>query len=138
MSSYERQLEDYLKHIIEAIEQIHSYTEAMDLDAFLGNRLVQDAVIRNIEIIGEASNVIQKRYPDFAESNPSLPLQVAYQMRNSLAHGYFNVNQKIVWRTTTDDLPKLHDQLTQILWDMNSDKGSGSQRHKKSKDDGPK
>ncbi|MCC8463954.1 PAAR domain-containing protein [Photorhabdus bodei] len=49
--------------------------------AFLNNRLVQDAVIRNFEIIGEASNNIGKHYPNFAVANPELPLSFAYQMR---------------------------------------------------------
>ncbi|NHB87981.1 hypothetical protein C5471_09760 [Photorhabdus tasmaniensis] len=51
----------------------------MDELAFLNNRLVQDAVIRNFEIIGEASNNIGKHYPNFAVANPELPLSFAYQ-----------------------------------------------------------
>ncbi len=71
----------------------------MDELAFLNNQLVQDAVIRNFEIIGEASNNIGKHYPNFAVANPELPLSFAYQMRNALAHGYFKVDFEIVWKT---------------------------------------
>jgi uncharacterized protein with HEPN domain len=53
-----QRLGDYLAHMLEAIERIEEYVSDMDEMAFLGNRLVQDAVIRNFEIIGEASNHI--------------------------------------------------------------------------------
>ena len=61
---------------------------------FLVNKLVQDAVIRNFEVIGEASNNIEKHYPEFVVEHPELPLVSAYQMRNAVAHGYFKVDLK--------------------------------------------
>ncbi len=97
-------LPDYLGHILEAIERIDRYTEGMDDVAFAQNTLVQDAVIRNFEIIGEASNNISKRYSDFTKGHPDLPLAVAYEMRNAVAHGYFKVDLGIVWKTIRDDL----------------------------------
>ncbi len=107
MSRDQRSLVDYLAHILEAIERIAQYTEDMDEAAFFMNRLVQDAVIRNFEIIGEASSNIAKRYPEFAEQHPELPFSSAYQMRNALAHGYFKVDFAIVWRTIQEELPNL-------------------------------
>jgi len=74
MSRDQQRLQDYLAHIIQAIQRIHHYTEDMDEVGFLENELVQDAVIRNIEIIGEASNNIDKYYQDFAQLHPELPL----------------------------------------------------------------
>lgn len=74
-----------MAHILEAIERIDSYTGDMNEGAFLDSQLVQDAVIRNFEIIGEASNNIEKHYPEFAAANPELPLAFAYQMRNATA-----------------------------------------------------
>jgi uncharacterized protein with HEPN domain len=111
MSRDQRSLVDYLAHILEAIERIAQYTEDMDEAAFFVNRLVQDAVIRNFEIIGEASSNIAKRYPEFAEQHPELPFSSAYQMRNALAHGYFKVDFAIVWRTIQEELPNLHAQI---------------------------
>ena len=61
---------------------------------FLVNKLVQDAVIRNFEVIGEASNNIEKHYPEFVVEHPELPLASAYQMRNAVVHGYFKVDLK--------------------------------------------
>lgn len=61
MTGVQQRLADYLAHTLEAIERIDRYTEGMDKGAFLNDQLVQDAVIRNLEIIGEASNGIVKR-----------------------------------------------------------------------------
>jgi len=101
-------LDDYLNHILEAIERIEQYTEDMDEMSFLGRPLVQDAVIRNIEVIGEAANNIAKRYPEFGEEHSDLPLSFAYQMRNIVAHGYFKVDLEIVWRTIQVELPEFY------------------------------
>lgn len=102
-----QRLVDYLAHILEAIERIDRYTIGMDEPAFLNNPLVQDAVIRNLEVIGEASNNIEKHYPEFAAAHPELPLAFAYQMRNAVAHGYFKADHQIVWKTIHSDLPDL-------------------------------
>lgn len=83
--------------------------------AFLDSQLVQDAVIRNFEIIGEASNNIEKHFPDFAQSHPELPLAFAYQMRNAIAHGYFKVDLEIVWKTIHADLPGLHETVAALI-----------------------
>lgn len=69
---------DYLGHILKAIERIDRYTADMDEVAFLNSELVQDAVIRNIEIIGEASNNIQRVDPAFAAQHDAIP-----QLRSS-------------------------------------------------------
>jgi uncharacterized protein with HEPN domain len=108
MSRDHQRLADYLAHILEAIERIDRYTDDMNELAFLNDQLVQDAVIRNFEIIGEASNNIEKHYPEFASAHPELPLAFAYQMRNAVAHGYFKVDYEIVWKTIHSDLPGLH------------------------------
>jgi len=98
----------YLDHIIQAIERIESYVDDMVETAFLDSSLVQDAVLRNIEIVGEASRKIELGFPTFAQAHPELPLAVAYQMRNVVAHGYFKVDLELVWKTIHRDLPELH------------------------------
>lgn len=79
--------------------------------AFLANELTQDAVIRNFEIIGEASHNIECRYPVFAAEHPELPLAFAYQMRNAVTLGYFKVELEIVWQTIHADLPNLYHRI---------------------------
>lgn len=115
MSRDKQRLADYLEHILEAIERIDRYTEDMGEVAFLENSMAQDAVIRNFQIIGEASFNIQKHYPEFAAEHPELPLAFAYQMRNAVAHGYFKVDLEIVWKTIHNDLPGLDKQVQGLL-----------------------
>ena len=82
MSRDTLRLADYLEHILESISQ---------------NRMVQDTVIRNLEIIGEASKNIERIAPEFISAHPELPLAFAYDMRNLLAHGYYKVDLIVVW-----------------------------------------
>jgi uncharacterized protein with HEPN domain len=102
---------DYLEHILKAIERIGRYTAGMDDIAFLGSELVQDAVIRNIEIIGEASNNIQRVSPEFAAQHEDIPWLVLYTMRNRVAHGYDKVDLEVVWKTIGRNLPGLREQV---------------------------
>ncbi len=111
MTRDQTRLDDYLAHVVDAIDRIARYTHDLDEQGFLDNLLVQDAVIRNIEVIGEASNNIEKHYPAFAAAHPEFPLAYAYQMRNAVAHGYFKVDLRIVWQTIHRDLPGLRAKM---------------------------
>jgi uncharacterized protein with HEPN domain len=106
---------DYLEHILEAIGRIHSYCEDIDEVTFLSSSLIQDAVIRNFEIIGEASRNVERVDPAFGAAHPELPLSFAYDMRNVLAHGYYKVDLAVVWKTIERDLPNLQDQVSIAL-----------------------
>lgn len=110
MNRNPQRLSDYLGHILQAIERIQRYTDDMDEVRFLRNEMAQDAVIRNFEVIGEASRNIERDHPDFATDHPELPLSFAHEMRNALAHGYFKVDLGIVWKTIENDLPHLQQQ----------------------------
>jgi len=114
MNRGSQRLVDYLDHILEAIGRIDSYTTELDEAAFLQSPMTQDAVIRNLEVIGEASHNIEAHFPEFAKSHPELPLAYAYQMRNAVAHGYFKVDLEIVWKTVESDLPKLATQVSDV------------------------
>jgi uncharacterized protein with HEPN domain len=115
MSRDPLRLRDYLGHILEAISQIQNYCEDIDEVTFLKNRMIQDAVIRNFEIIGEASKNVERVAPEFVAAHPDLPLAFAYDMRNLLAHGYYKVDVAVVWKTIERDLPYLHQQVTMAM-----------------------
>ena len=85
------------------------------MDAFRKNPQVQDAVVRNIEIIGEAANQIDRTAPDFVPQHPELPWRTMRNMRNIVVHAYFNVDVTTVWRTVREDLPRLKQQIDQLL-----------------------
>ena len=108
MSQEPHQLDDYINHILAAIGRIQRYCADADEGVFLQNEMLQDAVIRNFEVIGEASKNIDRKFSDFLRNNPSLPLIDAYEMRNALAHGYFKVDLEILWNTINKHLPDLH------------------------------
>jgi uncharacterized protein with HEPN domain len=115
MSKDKQRLIDYLQHILEAIARIQHYIDDVDEIAFMNNELIQDAVIRNIEVIGEASHNVNKYHPEYAEHHAHIPFAVAYEMRNALSHGYFKVDLEIVWRTIERDLPELEMMIESLL-----------------------
>ncbi len=108
-------LRDYLEHIQQAIGRIQRYLADIDHTAFLTNEEKQDAVIRNLEVIGEAAGNILRYFPDFAAKHPDFPLKAAYGARNALAHGYFKVDLDVVWKTVERDLPMLEAQVGKVI-----------------------
>jgi uncharacterized protein with HEPN domain len=103
---------DYLGHILAAIERIERHTAKVDELRFLGSELIQDAVIRNLEVIGEAANNIQRVDAAFAAAHSEIPWQIMYTMRNRLTHGYDKVDIEMVWKTLCNDLPELYEKVT--------------------------
>ena len=118
MSKAAPRLPDYLGHILQAIERIQRYTSGMSETDFARSEVIQDAVIRNFEVIGEASRNIARECPEFADAHPELPLSFAYEMRNALAHGYFTVDLGIVWKTIGSDLPALQHQVQRLAAEL--------------------
>lgn len=98
---------DYLDHIIEAIERIREYVAPLSLDTFGSAKMAFDAVVRNLEIIGEAAHNVMVEDPAFIDAHPEIPWQDMYAMRNRISHGYFAINAKVVWVTTQRELPEL-------------------------------
>jgi len=115
MSRKSLRRDDYLGHILKAIERVERYTSSISFEDFSRNEMAQDAVIRNLEIIGEACRNIAESDPAFAGRHPDFPLGAAVGMRNILAHGYFGVELDIVWNAVRANLPKLQRQCRQIL-----------------------
>ena len=104
--------EDFLRDIREAVRRIRMYTDAMTYDHFLADIKTQDAVTRNLEIIGEATKSMSTglcgKYPD-------MPWKGMAGIRDRLIHHYFGVNLDIVWDIVTVELPALESQIEAIL-----------------------
>ena len=77
MSSTKKSLNEFIQHILIGIEKIERHTKGLDQKSFLADDLVQDAVIRNLEVIGEASKNILKHYPEFSTSRPEIQFSAA-------------------------------------------------------------
>lgn len=106
---------DYLRHILDALRKIERYTDTFDESAFFGDEKTQDAVIRNLEIVGEASRRILDEHPQFSDAHPAIPWKTIYAMRNRLSHGYVEVNLELVWETVRRSLPELKRQVSEAL-----------------------
>lgn len=103
-----------LKDIQEAIQRIESYAGGMSYEDFLGDIKTQDAVIRNIEIIGEAVKGVSEAA---RETLTSIPWRNIAGMRDRLIHDYFGVNLDIVWQVASQELPHL---ATALMEDVDS------------------
>jgi len=86
----------YLHHILDAIDLIEEYTNELSENEFLSNSMARNAVVRQIEIIGEAARNISD---DFRDLHPNVPWGKMIGIRNKIIHEYFNVNFPIVWDT---------------------------------------
>jgi uncharacterized protein with HEPN domain len=106
---------DYVGHMLEAARRIETYTRAIARDEFLANTLVQDGVIRNFEVIGEAARNIERADPAFRDQHPQVAWAGAQGMRHRLSHGYFKINLDIVWVAIERDIPALVKALEELL-----------------------
>ena len=102
----------YLRHILDAINAVEDYTKGITVDDFIRNSMVHDAVIRQIDIIGEAARNISE---EFQEQHPSLPWSRMIGIRNKIIHEYFNINMGVVWDTVKEDLPLLKVAIIKLL-----------------------
>ena len=101
-----------VEDILEAIAKVQRYTQGMDFEAFQADQKTIDAVVRNLEIIGEAARHI----PDAVrEHHSEVPWDRMRGFRNVLAHEYFGVSVPIVWQTTQEDLPTIVPLLSKML-----------------------
>jgi uncharacterized protein with HEPN domain len=102
----------YLEDILEAIRRIGVYTEDMDFVAFAKNTMALDAVIRNLEVIGEAAGRIPE---ELRAGSPGIEWRKIIALRNVLAHEYFGIHTKIVWDVVVDKLGPLERVCQKLL-----------------------
>lgn len=106
-----REYSDYIEDIIDAIQNIENFTEGMTFDVFQGDTKTAFAVIRALEIIGEAvkniSESIKNNYPD-------IPWKEMAGMRDKLIHEYFGIKYQIIWDTIKEEIPNLKSIFVEI------------------------
>ncbi|KKO19682.1 MAG: DUF86 domain-containing protein [Candidatus Brocadia sp.] len=102
----------FLRHILDAINKIQKYTKDMDYEGFRASSLVQDGVIRQLEIIGEATKNLSQ---EIREKHPDIPWKDMVGMRDKLIHQYFGVDIAGVWDTLEEDIPTLKSNLIKLL-----------------------
>lgn len=101
-----------LEHIIQAIGRIRRYTTGKTFEDFIADDMMYYAVVKNIEILGEASNMLTD---EFRINHPQTPWKQVSCMRNYIVHEYFQVDNNVVWDVITNDLPVLESQIMRYL-----------------------
>lgn len=108
----EKDYKAYLRHILDSIMLIENYTRNLSFEEFEKDRKTIDAVIRNFEIIGEASSKLPK---EFREKYPEIPWKSIIGLRNVLIHDYFGVDVVAVWENIRQKLRELEQQIKSII-----------------------
>ncbi|WP_128545776.1 HepT-like ribonuclease domain-containing protein [Larkinella soli] len=106
-----------LADMVEAIEAVRNYTEGLDFDTFMSAPMVRDAVVRNVQVLGEAANRVAK---PFREQHPQIEWMRIIRSRHVLVHDYFGIDYEIVWKIISVHFPPLRQALEEIIKAENS------------------
>jgi uncharacterized protein with HEPN domain len=123
MNSHPERAQDYLEHIITALERIQRYSTGKSEIDFLTDTLLQDAVLRNLGIIGEAAHCLLADAPEFAATHPEIPLAKIYATRNRITHAYEDVDMEIVWNLVVQDVPALKPKIAAAIEELREGTG---------------
>lgn len=110
-----RVYEDYLQDILDSINDIDVFIKGMNYRQFKNDRKTVNAVVRSIEVIGEASKKIPKNIRD---KYPELPWKKMAGMRDKLIHEYFGIDMEILWKAAKEEIPHLRPAIQKILRDL--------------------
>jgi uncharacterized protein with HEPN domain len=106
-----RRDKEYLADVVEAVQRIVDYTGELTYEEFLADRKTQDAVLRNLQVMGEA---VKKLSAPVKQAHPNLPWKQMAGMRDKVVHDYFGINYDIVWALAKEEFPALLASLTTI------------------------
>ena len=102
----------FLKHILSAVDEIEKFTKGVGREDFLRSSEKQSAVVRQLEIIGEA---VKNLSEEFKSKQSDIPWRDISSMRDNLIHEYFGVDLEVVWETVKEDLADLKSELLKII-----------------------
>lgn len=98
----------YIQDIQKAIKKVDRYLKNIVFEQFKQEEMRQDAIIRQLEIIGEAAN---KLSPEFCQTNKDFPIKEAVSLRNFLIHDYDDIDLDVIWKTVQEDIPLLKEKI---------------------------
>ena len=106
----------FLKHILECVEKIELFVQGFDFEQFRQDSKTTDAVVRNVEVIGEAATNLTR---DFRSNNSQVEWRKIIATRNRIIHGYATVDLEIIWNIAKSDLGNLKTEIEKILENLN-------------------
>lgn len=115
MKRHENRAKEYLLHMLEALDRIGLYTAGLSLEQFLASQLIQDAVVRNITVMGEAAKQLMDAAPEFSQTHPEIPFAQVYGMQNRVIHGNSVVDPITVWDSVQVDVPELRRLIAAVV-----------------------
>ncbi len=113
-----REYVDYLRDMLDAAEKVRNFVAGMQYEDFMADEKTLFAVVRALEIIGEASKKVPKPVRD---KYPELPWRVMAGTRDRLVHEYFGVDREVVWQTLREDIPQLIPVLRKLVAEASND-----------------
>lgn len=112
-----------MEDIVDAMTKIERYIEEVDFAGFTQNEMIVDAVIRNLEIIGEAA---QNIHEDIRDNYPEIPWRQIIGLRNIVIHGYFGVDLENIWKIITENIPETQPAIRRALDDIRQEEGNAT------------
>lgn len=104
-----------LEHILSAIANVNEFLVGYDYERFINDKILYYAVVKNVEIVGEAAYMLSL---EFKEEHPATPWDQIEKMRHVLVHGYYQILPEVLWLTINDDLPPLQAQILAYLSEL--------------------
>lgn len=101
-----------IQHMLTAIENIEEFTSGISHEEFINSKILFFAVVKNIEIIGEATYMLT---PQYKQAHNIVPWQIIEKMRHVLVHGYYTISAETIWETIQNDIPMLKEQIMELI-----------------------
>jgi len=118
MSRHPERAADYLEHILDALDRIQRYTSDKSESDFMADTILQDAVLRNLGVVGEAARKLLADAPEYVALHPEIPIAKINATRNRIIHAYEEVDLDIIWNLLLYDVsilrPKIVDALSEF------------------------
>lgn len=108
----------YLRHVRDSLHEVRSFIEGESYESFLESRMLQNAVMRSFEVVGEAAWRVG---PEFREAHPDVPWRSMSDFRNKLIHDYFGLDLEVIWKTATEDAPALLEKVESLIEEGSTD-----------------
>ncbi|MGA2205126.1 MAG: HepT-like ribonuclease domain-containing protein [Terracidiphilus sp.] len=115
MSQHPERVGDYLEHILAAVDRIQRYIAGKSVADFMADTILQDAVLRNLGVVGEAARKLIADSPEYAALHPEIPLAKINATRNRIIHAYEEVDLDIIWNLLLYDVSVLRPKIVEAL-----------------------